>query len=322
MNRANSWTESDHDFLRENYGKLSYAEIADKLGRSVLSVKSRAGLLGICKPRQTEQEKQGLASFITANYATMTAQEIAADRGVKVSTVYRVAREQGLKKAVPMPKHFRDFIKGQHAAGLNDSEIARAWNAVEDRKTERRYVTEVRKLLGLEVIGYNERSVERTKAATAKQLDEAGLSSLAELRSERHRQFAKERGWPDLMPARCVQILDAIYEYGPQTRYELADRIGMRQKGSKKTLVGTVPGGSYLAYLQRLGLVVRMNKAVNGGPKGDRVSLYGIPPTIKRGEPSTWPPNLLTLKETLSDLKTYRAKYPKPSRTKRNSGPQ
>ena len=47
MKRANSWPEKDEQFIRDNYGKMSYREMAERLGRGELAVKSRAGKLGI-----------------------------------------------------------------------------------------------------------------------------------------------------------------------------------------------------------------------------------------------------------------------------------
>lgn len=77
-----------------------------------------------------------------------------------------------------------------------------------------------------------------------------------------------------------------LWERGPMTRLELAEAIGMAWKGSRKSLAGNGPGGSYLPTLMRRGLVVSLGRIVQTGPKGKRkgrnVHLYSLPLTIQR----------------------------------------
>jgi len=67
------------------------------------------------------------------------------------------------------------------------------------------------------------------------------------------------------------------------TRRQLAAAIGMPWKGSRKSLCGNGPGGSYLATLMRRGLVVVQKRAVKASGKGKSVDLYMIPLQVKRG---------------------------------------
>lgn len=46
------WTPSEELFLREHYGKLSYAQIAKHLGRNVLAVKYRVKTMGLFHPER------------------------------------------------------------------------------------------------------------------------------------------------------------------------------------------------------------------------------------------------------------------------------
>lgn len=127
---------------------------------------------------------------------------------------------------------------------------------------------------------------ERTRARTKLQLAKAGVKSLAEVRIKRFREYAAASGWPSDLRPRHVQILDALYVHGPHTRRQLAERLGMPWKGSRKSLVSNDPEGSYLAHLQARGLVIRTTKRVpltdgakakNGKRSGKNVYLYLLP---------------------------------------------
>lgn len=305
------WTKVELDFLRDNYGKLSFADMASELSRSVTSVRSKAKAAGISKSnRIPEAHKQ----YVRENYHAMTAKQIADHLGTTTSRVNRIAGLEGMAKLEKMPPDFRDFIKEKNAVGLNDSEITEEWNATRDRKTDRRYVSSLRSEMGLPPLHHTERSLEKIRNNTRRQLAEAGLESIGQLRVEAFKKFAKSRGWPEMLPPRCVEILDAIYDYGPQTRRQLCELVKMPWKGSRKSLVGSVPGGSYLAFLQRVGLVVRLNRAVQviGEGTGKSVSLYGIPPSIKRGAPATWPQGMESvINQQLSNCRRRQASYRK-----------
>ena len=110
------------------------------------------------------------------------------------------------------------------------------------------------------------------------------VASLGELRAAAYRRFAAASGWPAYLRPRAIQVLDALWERGPQTRRQLASAIGMPWKGSRKSLVSDDPEGSYLANLQNRGLVVSLGRIVRGDGPGRSVNLYSIAPGVVRGE--------------------------------------
>lgn len=67
-------------------------------------------------------------------------------------------------------------------------------------------------------------------------------------------------------------------------------------RGTRASLKGNDPEGSYLANLINRGFVIALKRAhrVTGRGKGRSVDLYMIPLTIKRGDESTWPPKSST----------------------------
>lgn len=67
MSENRKFTKREDDFIRKNYRKMSYRDIADHLGRSKISINHRTQKLGLSKiplRRWTEEEDQ----FIRDNY--------------------------------------------------------------------------------------------------------------------------------------------------------------------------------------------------------------------------------------------------------------
>lgn len=48
---VHGWSRQEDDYLREHYGKVKATDIADGIGRSLLAVQNRAGILGITRQR-------------------------------------------------------------------------------------------------------------------------------------------------------------------------------------------------------------------------------------------------------------------------------
>jgi hypothetical protein len=91
-----TWTESDITFLRENYKKLSYAEIATAIGKTASMVKSQASNLKITTSRQwTDAQRSTLREL----YPDTKSETIAALIGKRVHSVYGMAKKLGLKKS-------------------------------------------------------------------------------------------------------------------------------------------------------------------------------------------------------------------------------
>lgn len=179
------------------------------------------------------------------------------------------------------------LIRKKHALGWSDAEIAAAYNRRHrNRKVAREWVGEIRRdKLKLPSNANSDHFRRRVAKKTRQQLRRAGLKSMAELRVQAFRNFAERCGWPSDLRPRSVQILNVLYERGPQTRRQIAEAIGMPWKGSRHSLSSNDPEGSYLAHLQKRGLVVRLGRIVRQGGQGKNVNLYSIPAHIKRRPP-------------------------------------
>lgn len=223
--------------------------------------------------------------YLRRHYGKRPAKEIASELGRPLHQVYGAADRYGLSEPQRgLPDEFHSILRLFHERGWSDAEIAEFWQ-LQGWPFDRRSICDHRRALGLPSNALSERRRRRVAAKTREQCRQAGLRSLAEVRCQAFERFARARGWPADLPPRCVQMLDVMYERGPMTRRQLAAAIGMPWKGSKKTMVGSVPGGTYLAFLMRRGLVVKFRKVVKQPGSGRNVDLYQLPLHVKRGVP-------------------------------------
>lgn len=187
--------------------------------------------------------------------------------------VLGLARRQHRRWKTPA---FRRFLRAKHRLGWTDTEIASAFGVY------REYATRVRGELALPSNKCSPHRRRTVAARTRAQCAKAGVPTLAALRSKVFREYARAQGWPQDLPPRCVQILNTIWKFGPMTRREIAAVIGMPWKGVKKTMVGSVPGGSYPAYLMRRGLVISLGRRKYNGAQGKNTCIYSLPLDIER----------------------------------------
>lgn len=278
--KGRPWTKREADYVRRHYATKSRAEMARRLGRSEAALKTYCTRFKLVRVhRWPPADKR----YVREN-AHRPATEVARELGRPLYAVYRMRDALGLtRKRASFGPDFRRFLLAKHALGWSDAEIAAAWGC------ERHAVGDYRERLGLPTNRASEHLRERVRRKTAEQLAAAGVESLGELRAVVLARRAREAGWPDGLTFREVQMLNALWDRGPMTRRQIADAIGMPWKGSRKSLVGNVPGGSYLAHLQRLGLVVRLGRIVKvdvgKGPRsgqGKSVNVYSLPLTIQR----------------------------------------
>lgn len=218
-------------------------------------------------------------AYVKRWYRRRPTAEIAAEIGVSVRAVYVRANALGITESRQgIASRVRSRIRDLHARGYCDTEIAA------DVGCSREYVGELRREMGLASNAMNDRHRRRVAAKTQEQCRRAGVPNLAALRAKVHRQRAEAAGWPADLRPRHVEILDLLYEWGPQTRRQIAEALGMPWKGSRKSLVSNDPEGSYLAHLIARGLVVCLPRKLPMGGQGRNVSVYIIPLYVKRGE--------------------------------------
>ncbi len=222
--------------------------------------------------------------FILANRGKIPTTEIAEQLGRPVHSVYQWLNRNGLA-GTQRPRGERERIDQRirelHSQGWLDSEIADDITAG-IAQVDRRTVCDFRRAMGLSSNKGSQRHRAQVAAKTREQLERKGLNSLAEERVSAFRKFAIDEGWPEDLRPRAVQILNALYDFGPQTRRQLAERIGMPWKGSRKSLVSNDPEGSYLAHLMKRGLVVALKRVVTSRGRGKSVNLYAIAAGVVR----------------------------------------
>lgn len=210
--------------------------------------------------------------YVVDHYATQTAGEIAMHLDRTEKAIYQHAFGLGLteKRSVDEIENRDIEIRRLHKLGWSASEM-------ESRiGIGRRTINSRIHKMGSNPNGRNDRYRRRVAENTRKQCHDAGVSNLAQLRVLEHKKVARRYGWPDHLSLRSVQIVETLYRRGPMTRKQLAVAIGMNWIGSRRSLKGTVPGGSYLAELQRAGLVVRLASAITHKGKGNHEDLYMV----------------------------------------------
>lgn len=211
-------------------------------------------------------------------YLRVPAREIAALLERPLYSVHQAADRHGLSRR---GRRWADREKARlrelHAKGWSDTQIAK------DLGSDRHVVGAWRARLGLPSVLWSEHQRRRTAANTREQIRKAGLRSMADLRIKAHRDLAIRSGWPEDLLLRETQILNALWEHGPQTRYQLCEAIGMPWKGSRQSMHSNRPDGSYLAHLLKRGLVVTVGKrVVRTGRRGGNLTLYSLPLGIQR----------------------------------------
>lgn len=266
---------------------MYFYEVADLLGRSEREVRARFAVVPLPKKRMWAEDE---IAFVKAHYGLVSTKLIGRCLRRKEQQVFACATRRGLstpQKTIPPALH--RLIRQKNKLGWSDQEITAAWNADHpELMFNRRSVQEHRRdKLGLPSNALSDHRRLRVAAQTREQLRHAGLPTLAAVRVNAFSDFATRSGWPGIKRPRLVQILNVLYERGPHTREKIAAIIGMPWKGSRKSLAGNGPGGSYLAELMRLKLVVRFpGRPVKGHGSGHSVHLYAIAPHVVRKLPA------------------------------------
>lgn len=211
-------------------------------------------------------------AFLVRSYKRKPIAEIASRLRRTVSSVYQRANKLELneKRNKAEIESRKSKIRKLIAKGLSDSEVA------SKLQMDRRALTEMRCRMGVKANGRSERYRQRVAKKTKDQCRKAGVKNLAEVRAKRFHEFVDSLGWPGLS-VRAAQIAEALYRLGPMTRKQICQAIGMPWRGSRKSLsTNRVPGGSYMAELQRAGIVVRLESAITHKGKGNHEDIYMI----------------------------------------------
>jgi transcriptional regulator len=211
-------------------------------------------------------------AYMRENYRKQPAAKTAKRLNRSLRSIYQRANTLGLneqrdQKALAKRKA---RIKTLHAKGWSDSEIAA------DIETDRRNVTRLRNTMGIPANGRNARYRKKVVARTKQQLKKAGAKSLADIKRREVQKLANKLGWPDHLSLRSIQIVETLYRHGPMTRRQIAATVGLPWKGRKTMGNKNVPGQSYMAELQRAGLVIHLPRAISRRGKGNNEGIYMV----------------------------------------------
>ncbi len=108
------WTNEEDEFLKQNFLKWYDAAIAEELGRTESSIRSRAARLGLSKKKGTFDDfTDDDIAFIKKHYQTMHTKIIAEHLGVSESKIRKYAISIGLKKSISIgwTQKEDDFIR-------------------------------------------------------------------------------------------------------------------------------------------------------------------------------------------------------------------
>lgn len=236
------------------------------------------------EPRRywTEQETARLvAAWADVRQGTRTARQVLAEFPGRTLQSIRsrigMIHQAGQVPKKKLPDNWQDLFRQWNAQGWTDADIANA------TQVTRRYVSFLRKEMGLPDNNMSQLRIDRVKAKTREQLASAGCASLGEVRATRFRQFAVEHGWPEDLRVRGVQILELLLIEPALTRREISDRLGLEWKGARKSLVSNDPEGSYLSNLAARGLVIKSPRVPSGETgkrkrQGKTVCFYSASP--------------------------------------------
>ncbi len=266
------WDAQSLQMLRDLYGTMPVRDLAARMGRTESSIKTKAKILKVHNAGRFWSEDQ--VEIIRQQYRKTPTAELAARFGRSIQSVHRLAHK--LRLVVPRfvftPEHDQ-VICDRHAQGWSDREIAELLGCDRHALSSRRAGLGLPRLYGRSGDPGHPRYRDRVRRRTALQLQEKGLRSLADLRSEAYRQFARENGWPDDTPPRAVQILNLLAVHGPLTRQQMVDRLGIDAHGRVKlnrAMSSSRDRSTYLAWLQKRGLICYLHQAESGQGRGHR----------------------------------------------------
>lgn len=274
------WEADEVALVRDSYGQVPTADLAETVGRTIEQVRDMARKLRVTRPiaRAQPWTREDL-DVLRRDYGKRPARAIAADLGRTVDGVYRAAFLHNLGvNIIPWTKAETKALESRNKEGWSDTEIAA------ELRRDRHAVSARRKTLGLPCNAYGERVCKKISAGFQRQCERLGLSGPAELRTAAFRRFARESGWPEDLCPREVQILNLLADRGvPMTRMEMATAMGMRTdrigcNGSPVLLSGKGKGGSYTGKLLRRGMLLKLARAVSGFGQGANRDLYYLGP--------------------------------------------
>ncbi len=216
------------------------------------------------RPKTRKMWSEEEEKYVAENYSNMKQQEIADVLGRTKHAIREKAKLLGIVPKRQDLSLLPAFIKKHHSYGWNDLEIANAWEARTGNSIRKETVLVRRRKLGLNAVGRTERTSQRCRNTMIAKYGRPHHKKYAE------REFVISRGWPEFMSARCVLILDTIYDAGPLTKQQLCQIFNVETFGTRY-------GIEIFKFLVDRGFLVLIDP------------FYAIPLTIERHKEETWP---------------------------------
>jgi len=271
------WTSRELRYLREHYKEGCPAGVAalisTALNRTVASVRSRAKLLGLQTRKLFTPEEIEYVKAHAHESSLAVCRKLGRDHHAVLNLRWRLGI--GRKHADFGPR-FVTFIREKAYQGWTATEMAKEW------RCDRHAVSRRCKLLGISLERWSPRQISRVRKKTREQCRKAGVSSLAAVRVKAFKDYARRYGLPEDLLPREVQIINFLCRNGPSTRRQIAAGVGFPWKGSRKSLTGNRPEGTYLMHLINRGFVVNLGRVVKGKGSGYSTCLYSVPLTFER----------------------------------------
>lgn len=142
------WNETEVEFLKDNYLKLNYSKIADKLGRSKSAVQQKARLLGLVKARPSSWSNDEI-QFLKDNFNSLTYDDIQKKIKRSLPSIYNKVYELGLSskenKYKKLKYNQRLFILN-NCHKMSDRELAEMFGVGPDSIADLRKKNGIKKL--------------------------------------------------------------------------------------------------------------------------------------------------------------------------------
>lgn len=260
--RAKLWTPKLDAVVRRLRGRgHTHADIAARLGLTVLALRNRAPKIGVrTRVNYTAAEDAKLRDM----FWTHSSREMAAAIGRPLEGVLGRLQLLGLKgKFRSWPPAVLKRVKALNRAGKCDREIAEAMPETFPPGPDGcSRVAYLRRRHGLPY----HRDMDAHRRSIEAQRKTLGIRTMHDLRQLGWDKRAAAYGLPPGLRRRATQILIALLD-GPATRRQLGDRIGAKSDSRKGPLKRT----RYLAELEAMGLVCRVRRHMKGHRQGGRL---------------------------------------------------
>ncbi len=198
---------------------------------------------------------------VRAEYGTVPAAQLAKSLGRPLSSVYQMAHklDRVERRVCASDQQIINALRELHPQGYNDTEISLELERRLELDVDRHRVGQLRKSIGLPMNKVTQRYRQRVRQNTRRQLQAAGVDTLAQVRLQQWNKWKRDLGWPEHLSIRAVQSLEMFYRHGALTRVQLCQLLGVSSR--KRTApISNAPGGTVLAELQRAGLISRVRK--------------------------------------------------------------